>query len=61
MPVHPNTLVIVEWWSHRWIPSTHYATITTYAQAAEWHEQGAKMLCFELEDGLYEEFGYDPP
>jgi hypothetical protein len=53
--LHPDTPVMVEWWSHRWIPSVHHATITTYRQAMAWHLAGAKMACFELEDGLYQE------
>jgi hypothetical protein len=57
--MHPDTPVMVEWYSHRWIPSKHHAVIVPYLKALEWYNCGAKMVAYTIDTDLFEELFHE--
>ena len=53
--LQPATPVMVEWWSHRLIPSQHYAVMVPYKTALHWYRQGVKMVCHTIDEQLLQE------
>jgi hypothetical protein len=62
MDIHPDTLVMVEWYSQKrkhWIPHRHHAIIVSYSQALKWYKQGVAMQCHTIDSQLLEELLYE--
>jgi hypothetical protein len=52
--MHPDTPVIVEWYTYERIPRTHHALLMTWANALRWRKQGVQMTCYTVDTDLYE-------
>jgi hypothetical protein len=57
--MHPDTPVIVEWYTFEHIPRVHHVLIMTYANAMEWVKDGVKLRYYIVDPLLYDEFPYE--
>jgi hypothetical protein len=57
--MHPDTPVIVEWYTFERIPRTHHALVMTYANAYNWVKHGVKLKYRVVDPLLYEEFPHE--
>ena len=59
MKIYPDTPVIVEWYTYRFIPRQRHAVMVPYSLACEWYHEGAAMECRAIDTRLYKELFHE--